>query len=747
MTLGLTIIILFVLFAIFDLVVGVTNNAVNFLNSAIGSQVASRRVILWVASAGLISGSFFASGMMDLANNGIIHSQQFNFNDLIAVFAGVMITNILLVDALNTHGFPTSTTTAFILELIGGALAITIYKNGLTPAAIGVVNTNQVFLILAGIFLSVFLAFILGTIIQFTSRILFSFRYHQRFGWLFAITGAAGVTVIVYLLIKQAFYTDMFEMGEWYTFITHNIIKVLLTVFAVTFFVMLLATSLFSVDIPRWVVLLGTFAMTMSFTSNDLVNFIGVPLVAIESATRQIISDHGSEIFKLGILNTGSEQVIDQGWYFLFFVISAIIMSASLFFSPKVQTVVQTEIYLERQGKGIERFEASYLSRITVRQFLIVYQKVRNWIPAPVIRFLAARFQHSADDTSLHHAGVPVYFDTIRASVNLVVSSSMIMIGTWYEVPLSTTFIIFMVSMGSSLADGAWGRENAVYRISGVITILGSWFLTSCIAIIGAFLVTLAICYGGVTILLILSALMLWNLYRSNIKSVQKTTDDDDSKHLTANVEKNQQQTADIFRKYLLETSKLYLLIIQGLMHENEKQLEKVDEKTASMVKHIKLLHTNMIQDAGLLTDFSNDSGHHLIQAFDYLSELSVNLRNMSHPVFHHVRNHHKTLDDAQRSELTYLLDDMSTWFNYLAHEEKEIRYVEINSISVRQQMLTSYIDELRSNQVKRLRSGDSHTRISLLYMDILSETKNIVLASLNVVNSHHDFVLASQIK
>lgn len=319
MTLAIIVIALFILFAVLNLVVGVTNNAVNFLNSAIGSKVATQRTIMLVASAGLVIGSLFASGMMDLARNGVIYPQQFSFRDIMAVFSAVMLTNILLIDTLNSHGFPTSTTTAFILELIGGALAISLYKDGLTFSVIGVVNTNQVFLILAGIFLSVFLAFFIGTVVQFLSRILFTFSYKRQLGWLFALTGAAGVTVIVYLILKQALYTDMFEVGDWYTFITDNMAEVLITVFAATFFVMLLATSLFSVDIPKWVVLLGTFAMAMSFTSNDLVNFIGVPLAAVESATRYMVSGESSETFKLGILNSDHQQVISPVWYFLFF--------------------------------------------------------------------------------------------------------------------------------------------------------------------------------------------------------------------------------------------------------------------------------------------------------------------------------------------------------------------------------------------------------------------------------------------
>jgi phosphate/sulfate permease len=741
MTLAIILIILFVLFALLDLVVGVTNNAVNFLNSAIGSKVATRRTILWVASLGLVLGSLFASGMMDLAKNGVISQQHFAFTDLVAIFSAVMITNILIIDVLNTHGFPTSTTTAFILELIGGALAIAIYKDGFKFSILGVVNTNEVFLILAGIFLSVFLAFILGTFIQFLSRLLFSFRNGGKLGWLFALTGAAGVTVIAYLIIKQALYTDMFEVGEWYNFVNQHIIEVLVGVFSATFFIMWLATSLFNVNIPGWVVLLGTFAMAMSFTSNDLVNFIGVPLAAIESAVWYLVSGQTSEMLKMGIMNEQHQQVIGQGWYFLFFVMSALVMAATLFLSPKTKRVLQTEMYLERQGKGIERFEASYFSRLAVRNFVNFYHFIHRIIPVRVTQFLKKRFEPVTDDKHYAAAGVPVYFDTIRASVNLVVASSMIMVGTWYSIPLSTTFVIFMVSMGSSLADGAWDRDNAVYRISGVITILGSWFLTSCAAILGAFIITLLICYGGVVMLLILSVLLFVVFYRSNFKArhEQTPTENDDTDILPLGSELSLRHKAELFRRYIMESSKLYLLVIQDIMVGDDKMSTQLLTQCQQIEKSIKANHSEVIQESILLSQWAVEAGQHLDRAFSYMEMLSYNLQQLVQ-LADDVDN--LNVHSLRDSLLNEVQEEMTTWFNFLIHEEKESRFDDLPALMHRQQILIAQLDELRQLQLKGPLTSESDKQTSLLIIDILTITKNIVMASLNVVNSHYRFVL-----
>lgn len=741
MTLAIILILLFVMFATLDLVVGVTNNAVNFLNSAIGSRVATRRTILWVASAGLVLGSFFASGMMDLARNGVISQQQFSFYDLVAIFSAVMITNILIIDVLNTHGFPTSTTTAFILELIGGALAIAIYKDGFKLSILGVINTNEVFLILAGIFLSVFLAFILGAVVQFLSRLLFSFRNGGKLGWLFALTGAAGVTVIVYLLLKQALFTDMFEVGAWYGIVNEHIVEVLVAVFSATFFIMWLATSFFNVNIPGWVVLLGTFAMAMSFTSNDLVNFIGIPLAAIESAVWYLVSGQTTGIFKLGILNEQHQLVIGEGWYFLFFVISALVMAATLFLSPKTKRVLQTEMYLERQGKGIERFEASYFSRLAVRNFVNVYCSIQQLVPVGLSKFIRKRFESATTDVHYAEAGIPVYFDTIRASVNLVVASSMIMVGTWYSIPLSTTFIIFMVSMGSSLADGAWDRENAVYRISGVITVLGSWFLTSCAAILGAFIITLLICYGGVVMLLVLSVLLFVVYYRSNFRGEHKrqsaTLKEDADIHPLGS-EQSLKQKADLIKRYFIESSKIYVIVIQEYKDGIERESDSLLLQCQQLEKNIKVKHAEVIQESILLSQKSFEAGHYLDNAFSHLEVLAYHLQQLV--MLFDIEKWE--VDESRQIVLTEVQEELTTWFNFLIHVEKESRFDDLSTLLYRQQHLLSQLDELRQVVLKDASHFNADKGSVPMLLEVLMHTKSLVVISLKVVNSHRDFAM-----
>lgn len=749
MTVTLLVVFLLVLLGIIDLVVGVSNDAVNFLNSAVGSKVAPRRVILWVAALGLLIGSFFASGMMDLARSGVVNPQSFSYYDLIAVFAAVMVVHVLLMDLMNTYALPTSTTTALIFQLIGGALAVALIKsNGQGAVHVGnYIDTNQVFLIMAGIFLSVFLAFLLGAAVQFVSRVVFTFQYRDRLGWLFSLSGALAVTVIFYLIIKRGLYTDMFDLGDWYHNLHLQLAQVLTSVFVLSFFIFFVATKLFQIDVPRWVVFFGTFALAMSFTSNDLVNFIGVPLAAAESTWYFIGSGQSANQYTLDLLKGEVGHPFAQPIYMFVFFVSAIIMVVTIFYSRKSRAVIDTEILLERQGVGYERFEPTPLSRSVVRHVLKWSQSVGRLVPESVANFVDRRFDRSllAKPSAKEEAAS---FDMVRASVNLTMASAMILLGTWFQIPLSTTFIVFMVSMGTSLADRAWGRDNAVYRLSGVFTILGAWFFMSCLAVIGAFVFTLLIWYGGVTVLVLLVAFTLLVLYKSRkwfSKRIEALASKkpDEPETVEPVGDWLVEHGGEHFRKHLLEASKIYFLSVQGFIDENVDTLRQAKSMSMELIATTKDTRHELFQNLKAISDRSLESGHHYIQALDYLGELANSLHSVCQANYTHIHNQHKGLGEAQRNELDHLLDEVSNYFNLLIHIEKEQRFAFLDESVAKQQLLIEYMDDLRKNQIKRIRDGESKTRVSVLYMDLLSETKNVLLYAINVVKSHRDYLKA----
>jgi phosphate/sulfate permease len=751
MAFAITLIVVFILLAIVDLVVGVSNDAVNFLNSAVGSRVAPKRIINWVAATGLIIGVFFSAGMMDLARTGVIVPQNFTLLDMMAVFVAVMITDIILIDACNTYGFPTSTTTALILELIGGGLAIAILKS--EPGSVGhlsqFIDTNQVFMILAGIFISIFIAFFIGVAIQFLARIIFTFNFQKRFGFLFSLAGALSVTVILFFILKKALHSEVFEWDFIDRVVQPNLNETLAVVFLGSFSLFMVGGYLFKTNIPKLVVLFGTFALALSFAANDLVNFIGVPLAGIESTHLFMQSGQAPDVFYLNFIDIHfiRRLTFSDNAYLWLFGISGVVLCLTLFFSRKTRYVIQTEVLLERQASGYERFEPSYLSRSVVRNFLFFHNRLIARIPNVIKHFINSRYARTATvEKTQPPSSEEIYFDSVRASVNLVVASIMILIGTFLKIPLSTTFIVFMVSMGTSLADQAWGRDSAVYRISGVLTVLGTWFLTSCMAFLGAFLLTFAIWYGKIWVviaLLILTGLVLTNSYKKYAENQKLKLRDIQPEHKATETGMTwlQENGGTQLKKHLLEASKIYLLIVQGFLDEDLTRLREASLKSEELLKQTRKTKENLFIGLSHIPDQMLESGHHFIQAIDYLSEMSNSLHYMAKPIFNHVNNNHKGLNNDQAQELTHLLDETMAYFNYLVHLEKEKKLNQLDELISMQHNLISYIEELGKNQIKRIKAGESKTKVSMIYLDLISENKNLILYSINTIKSHRDFI------
>jgi phosphate/sulfate permease len=490
-------IIVLVALAVADLMVGVSNDAVNFLNSAIGSNVASFRVIMIVATVGIILGATFSSGMMEVARKGIFHPDLFSFAEIMIVFLAVMLSDVVLLDLFNTYGLPTSTTVSIVFELLGAAVAValisTLQAGGTLAEVMSHINSGSALTIIVGILLSVVIAFSAGTIVQFLSRLLFTFRYEQRLRRLGGVWGGLAMTALAYFLLVKGLSGASFVDADVIRWIDTNTVPVILGLFvASTAVAQVLLWR--GVNVLRVVVLFGTFALAMAFAGNDLVNFIGVPIAGLSSFQAWSASGQGPEALMMEALQA---PVQTSTWLLL---IAGLIMAITLWLSRKARSVTDTEVNLARQEEGYERFTPNGPARLLVRGAVRTSSALRSFSPSPVTQWVGERFEM----TTTNPADDRPAFDLLRASVNLTVASILIAIATSMKLPLSTTYVTFMVAMGTSLADRAWGRESAVYRVSGVLNVIGGWFLTA----VGAF--TMAAL--SATLLLLLGAWALAGL-------------------------------------------------------------------------------------------------------------------------------------------------------------------------------------------------------------------------------------------
>ncbi|MFW6203194.1 MAG: inorganic phosphate transporter [Marinilabilia sp.] len=757
MTLIWTIAILLSLLAIVDLVVGVSNDAVNFLNSAIGSRVATRRTIYWIAGAGLIAGTFFSFGMMEVARKGVIYPQNFFLTELMIIFLAVMIVDIVLLDTYNTLGLPTSTTIAVVFELTGAALALAAIKtnhSGGETVISDFINTGRVFLLFSGILISIFLAFISGTVVQFFSRVIFTFRYHGRFRLLFSLAGAIALAAILFLILKKGLEGSPIWDHSFFTWLTENPVSFFLIIFTATFFLLYFLGLLFQFDIPRFIVLFGSFALALSFAANDLVNFIGIPLAGIESFKAFLTSGTSVSPDNFGLSFISDDWLRDHGFqdglYVTFFLVSGVVMVLTLFYSRKARTVTETEVYLGRQYAGHERFEPSQTSRTVVRHFLTFFHHSEKLFPKRLRRFISKRYQRPSGEEAPHHnLDEVVYFDTLRAAVNLVVASVLISIGTYFGFPLSTTFVVFMVAMGTSLADQAWGRENAVYRVSGVISILGGWFITACLGFLGAFFLTLLLWWGTwITIIVVLPLTVLF-LYRSKgyhdkRRAEREQFQQEISEKIAFNISWIRNTGSETIRRLMLESSKIYMLMVQGLIDQDKNKLLEVSQKTEQLREQINGAKTDFFRTLARIPEESQDSGQFFIQALDYLTELGNTLSAMSNPVYKHVKNQHKGLVEYQAKGLITLQEETTAFFNFMVYLEKDKKFTMVPELSQRQKNIFALIENLRLDHIHQIRSGKGKTRINIIYMEIMGETKNLIVYSLNLVKSLRDFYNSS---
>ena len=742
----LIIVIALLILAVSDLVVGISNDAANFINSSVGSKAAPLKVILTIAGLGVMVGATFSSGMMEIARSGIFHPGQFFFAEIMIIFLAVMITDVILLDTFNSFGFPTSTTVSIVFELLGAAVAISlikIFNSTSNLSDIGnYINTAKALAIIFGILFSVVIAFAFGTIIQFITRLIFTFNYQKYLKYFGALWGGIAITAIIYFILVKGAKGASFLSPEALEWINDNTLKLLLYSFIGLTVILQLLISLFKVNILRIIVLVGTFSLAMAFAGNDLVNFIGVPLAGLE-AYREFAGDPSFSPDTL-LMSSLSQPVKTPT---IFLLAAGLIMVATLFLSKKARTVSQTEINLARQGSGSERFSSSRLSRSVVRHSVGFSKFISNIIPDTVIEFIEKRFDFLTYKKQFRNPADVSSFDLLRGSVNMFVASSLIAFGTSLKLPLSTTYVTFMVAMGTSLADRAWGRESAVYRITGVVTVIGGWFFTAITAFTMAFLVALIINWGGIIAALAGLAIALLIMIRSGFRHRKKISliskKDAIEEKLTLNGLNILHKCNTSIMDVVVSVRKLYFSSVLNLIKEDYRKMKKVKKNVDDLNQRTKELKYNLYPTLRKLEEEFIETGPFYVQILDYLREIAHCLTYIADPIFDHLDNNHPPLIPEQVKDLHEINESVNSFYDHVEVLIREQDYKNLDGLLTGQQKILDLITKIKKKQIKYIKSESVGTKNTLMYLNLLSETKNLVLYTVNMVKSHRDFLMS----
>lgn len=724
--------------AVSGLYVGVTNDAVNFLNSAIGSKAAKMRTILIVASVGIIIGAMTSSGMMEVARSGMFNPALFTFQEVMMLYVGVMIANVMLLDLYNSLGLPTSTTVSLIFCLLGSAVAVSLYKittdEAITFSMLSqFINTSRAMGIVSAILLSVVLAFICGTIVMYLSRIIFSFRYVKmlrRFG---ALWCGASLTSIVYFALFKGL-KNVLSQSAFIGWINDHLALALLICW-VFCSLLLFFLQLFKVNILRVNILAGTFALALAFAGNDLVNFIGVPIAGFDAFAEAKTAMGMNESLIMSSLAEPEKANV------LYILAAGLIMVVTLWTSSKSMQVSQTEISLSAQGDDISPNQSSSIfSRTLVRGAINIVHFFGRMTSQKSKEFVESRFEYA----DIEHSGAP--YDMIRATVNLTTSALLIALATSLKLPLSTTYVCFMVAMGSSLADRAWGRESAVYRITGVMTVIMGWFVTA----IGGFLIALAVgallMWGGWIAFGLLSALCVYMLIHSNVKSAKKKDEDEDKKekHHTVKLSPNDSVSETVMSlvdNTITNSTRIYNRTLIALMKENRRALKDLMTEAAEMYDRIHGLKYSIASTLRRTYDSDMNLSLYYVQVVDYLNEMTKSLVHITRPSFEHIDNNHEGLTRTQTEDLISVNTDVDVIYQRILYMLSSGDYSDIDHVLDMRDQLFIRIAELTKLELVRIHEGTSNSKAGMLYLNILAETKTMVLQSRNLLKSQRYYM------
>ena len=737
---------LFVL-AVVDLSVVVSNDAVNFLNAAIGSKAASFKVIILIAAVGVFVGAALSNGMMDIARHGIYQPQHFYFSEIMCILAAVMLTDVVLLDIFNSLGMPTSTTVSMVFELVGGTVAIALVKiassSGLYQLG-DLLNTEKAFTVILGIFLSVAIAFFFGTLVQYLSRLLFSFNYKKTSKYFIGVYAGLAATSIVYFMLIKGLKGSSFMTAEMDDFI-HTYTSTILVGCMIFFTALMQVLHLLKVNVFKIVILMGTFALALAFAGNDLVNFIGVPLAGYSAYMD--LTAQGEAATPDSFLMTSLLESAKTPWYFL--LGSGAVMVWALCTSKKAQNVVKTSLDLSRQSDGEEMFGTSPVARVLVRHCSSLSAVILNVIPDSAKKWIDSRFNQ--DEMIMEEKAS---FDLVRASVNVVLSGLLIAVGTSMKLPLSTTYVAFMVAMGSSLADRAWGRETAVYRITGVLSVIGGWFITAGAAFSICFVVALLIYWGGIPALAAMIGLAIYSLVRSHIAYKKKQRKEALQEEVNTTVAKLRKATSTVealrlFREHSREelednlrfSSEVLDRAVQGFFHENLKELRKV----LAAIKERKV-HLKQVKRVGTLGvtqldhDIAVEKGLYYYQGNDFSSEIVFSLSRLAEPCKDHIDNNFNPLSEIQVKEFGGETEVVIAFINRCAYMIHKNTYAGFEELVNESAELNNQLVALKKGELKRIQGQTGSTKVSMVYLNMIQEVQNVVSFTTNLLKVSRKF-------
>ncbi len=729
--------------ALVDLVVGVSNDAVNFLNSAVGSHVASFRTILIVASIGVVLGSLFSSGMMEIARSGIFNPDYFTFDKVMIVFLAVMLTDVIMLDFYNNLGLPTSTTVSLIFELLGSALVVGLliaFERGMGfEKWRDIINYSSAITIIFGIFLSVFLSFIVGSVIQHISRLVFTFNFQEnlkKYGALFS--GVSITTIVYFLLIKGAkgssFISD--DQIKWIMQNTWMIVVGSMIFFSISIQVMMWWKN---INPLKAIVLLGTFALAMAFAGNDMVNFIGVPVAGLVSYQAWSGTMLSAQEFNMSILH---EKIATPTWILF---IAGIVMVVTLWTNAKSRKVTDTEVSLGRQEEGDEKFKPNFVSRTLVGGAMFIGRRIQQIVPKSISKMLSVRFEkENLDQEKILMDTNKPSFDLIRASINLLVSSALIAYGTSQKLPLSTTFVTFMVAMGTSFADQAWGRESAVFRVAGVMNVIAGWLITAVVALLASGLLAFIMYHTGFPGIISITIVAAFLLVRSHLVFNREVAEEKASNQLLDTASVTIQQVIDESKnntaKNLKVVRKAILTSIKSLLSENRDNLDKSKKEIEKLKGQNEKLHGKLIKYVRKMNKGNLAAGRLYIMVFDLMQDLYQSVQLIGQVSYDHVINHLSPPRKKYAEIFSEIEKELSDYLEKVAESVSHLSFSNATLMEDRQTRLIAFINKSMDELIRDIQKNDVGNRLGLLQTRLFLEIKDIIAIAHRIYILYYDF-------
>ena len=743
----LLMVVALVALAVADLVVGVSNDAVNFLNSALGSKVISFRTIMIVASIGIFIGCVFSSGMMEVARKGIFNPGEFYFNEIMIIFMAVMITDILLLDFFNTIGMPTSTTVSIVFELLGASVAMALIKigmdNGSFSDVVNYINTSKAAQIIGGILLSVFVAFSIGAIVQWISRLLLSYDFDTKPTWVGAVFGGVALTALTYFILMKgikgtSYAKESFDLIGGVTikdFLENNVFQIVMYTSAFMSLLSYAFIQFFKFNIYKIIIGVGTFGLALAFAGNDLVNFIGVPIAAWQSYEAWLASGVAANEFSMEVLAT---KVPTPN--FLLFC-AGVIMVLTLWFSKKAKRVVKTELDLSNQGNIDERFEPNFLSRGLVRLATNSANLFSKITPDSLNNKIEERFRVPETFTKEIAKEDKPSFDVIRASVNLMVAGILISIATSYKLPLSTTYVTFMVAMGTSLSDRAWGSDSAVYRVAGVLNVIAGWFGTALIAFTAAGTIAYLINISElmIAVLIFFAILLLVRSYIVKKKTTNGVIEESLVEAESSSLQGVIHESAKNISKVLGRSSKIYNNVIKGLSRHDLSELKKNKKQISKLSSEVDNLKDKLFYFIKNLDESSLGASNFYINLLGYLQDITQSIEYVSKVSHKHINNNHSKLTLNQIRDLLDIQKIISEMFESIASAFANKSFGDIKAILKDKSKMIGLLEDKIETQISRTRTSEEKSpKNAALYFSILQESKDLMKEVMSLIEEYY---------